>query len=254
MLSDDLSYHPSLSNGSVDFNASSYTDLSQWERANTCFATAMDCCYNCCPQLATWLCSGEVPGVDELVDVINSRITLAGKVSMFYTGLNRVRSSAGAGLDWLRNHPQETDSCDIVYYRTLEEIPAIDAYGNAINKKYKDKPTRAGIYHQRYQKLLSQAFAATAAGRVYVFMPASVASDGAGESDENTWRNWEYPALTRNPLVNRITRVDPTTDVPAQDIWVKGVNGPSQMEPRGTNWPYGLSDQRLIDTNARDVV
>lgn len=53
---------------------------------------------------------------------------------------------------------------------------------------------------------------------------------------DNTWLGWEYPALTRNPDVTEIVRIDPRKgeDHTPVIIWKRG-DEPTVDPPRGAD-------------------
>ena len=88
----------------------------------------------------------------------------------------------------------------------------------------------------KYLSNLSQGFAELTKGEAWLLMP-----DGSGAwSDTSAWGAYEYPALTRNPDVTKIWRVnvagdfrDPTGE--PMLIWDRSRgDGPSPVEPQGT--------------------
>lgn len=57
-----------------------------------------------------------------------------------------------------------------------------------------------------FQKRLSQAFAEVSDKIVY-FLPPPHGTDGTKVPEDAAWGGYEYPALTRNPYVNKIIQV-----------------------------------------------
>ena len=94
-----------------------------------------------------------------------------------------------------------------------------------------------------FLKNLSQAFAETSKGDVYVFIPQGQLPGNQWDLS-SAWGGWEYPALTANADVERILRVD--LDVSDYDnptgtpvvIWdrAKG-DGKANYEPKGIRGP-----------------
>lgn len=91
--------------------------------------------------------------------------------------------------------------------------------------------------------LVSQALAETCQGDVYFFTPSS---QDPSQPATNVWWTHEYPALTRNPKVTSIIRVDPTLkddEGNFQDdgevIWVQGDPATSEL-PGGTGYTFNV--------------
>ncbi|KAH8778475.1 hypothetical protein F5883DRAFT_693199 [Diaporthe sp. PMI_573] len=86
-------------------------------------------------------------------------------------------------------------------------------------------------------RLASQALAEQCSGRVFFFTRGDQEpGDSWANRNDNTWVGWEFPALTRNPAVTEIIRIDPR---PGQDrtpkvIWTQG-DAPVDPAPRGVD-------------------
>lgn len=82
-------------------------------------------------------------------------------------------------------------------------------------------------------------------GRVFLFTRADKEPGWDWRNPrDNTWVGWEYPALTRNPAVTEIVRIDPR---PGEDntpliIW-KREFGPTANPPRGAD--ESVTDDRI---------
>ncbi|KAF2222756.1 hypothetical protein BDZ85DRAFT_131677 [Elsinoe ampelina] len=226
-----------------------------WKRADggfPCFVRNFLCCWTCCPPDSppprpielrpnpstnnpAWTCTGEVPSLDELrYHAIRLR-DIEVKTSIFYTKLVKGRAVEAAAC-WFDEYEEGVKRGDMAHFNNILD----DDYYFAVASAIKKMPN-ADRNIDRFQKLLSQAFAETSSGRVFVFMPSDSDVAGSAYDDMNVWKNWEYPALTRNVRVEEIRRVDPRVDQQSQQAWRKG-DGPSEREPTGTNWPPGLAD------------
>lgn len=113
-----------------------------------------------------------------------------------------------------------------------------------------------------FLKNLSQAFAETSKGDVYVFIPQGQLPGNQWNMD-SAWGGWEYPALTANTEVDRILRVDLDVTDPnnptgtPEVIWDRSKgDGKADYEPKGTrgsSLPVGLpADQVPADWDQPD--
>ncbi|KAL1879180.1 hypothetical protein Daus18300_001759 [Diaporthe australafricana] len=86
-------------------------------------------------------------------------------------------------------------------------------------------------------RIASQALGEECSGRVFIFTRGDKEPGWDWKNpNDNTWVGWEFPALTRNPAVTDIVKIDPR---PGEDhtpliIW-KREWGPSANEPRGAD-------------------
>ena len=103
----------------------------------------------------------------------------------------------------------------------------------------------------RFLENLSQAYAELTKGEAWLFMP-----DGSGAwSDSSAWGAFEYPALTRNPDVTKIWRVnvagdffDPTGEPTL--IWDRSRgDGPSPFDAKGTRERTNPPDSPLTEVS-----
>lgn len=92
----------------------------------------------------------------------------------------------------------------------------------------------AGWYRDVAMKNIAQAYAEASHGRVYVAMAdeSNRSNNINGWSTQLAWGGWELPALTRNPNVRSIYRVDPRTNNSPRVIWRRGM-APTTQEPKG---------------------
>ena len=63
-----------------------------------------------------------------------------------------------------------------------------------------------------FPRNLSQDFGEKIKGKVHLCIPQTVAPDDRSWTLNSAWGGWEYPALTRNPDVTEIWRVDLVDD------------------------------------------
>ncbi|KAF4555651.1 Hypothetical protein D9617_2g056140 [Elsinoe fawcettii] len=221
-----------------------------WKRADggfRCFVANYLCCWTCCPpstpapQPSTpgepqsdpaWTCTGEVPTLDEMKFHAVRLGLVQSKTSVFYTDMGGDGAIKQAKC-WFSEHDEGIAPTDIAHFNNVFNDYYFMKVGSAIAKK------QGWLGTTRFQKLMSQAFAEMSSGKVFVFMPQGKDHTGADYDEKNTWKNWEYPALTRNEKVIEIRRVDPRVDVRSEQVWQKA-NGPSSREPLGRNWPVGI--------------
>ncbi|XP_014552131.1 hypothetical protein COCVIDRAFT_30438 [Bipolaris victoriae FI3] len=175
-------------------------------------------------------CDGSVPPLDELRAQIQRWGQVAARRPAFYTFLG-----AGGAIKtskcWVQTHP---DLIAPVPNPKIDNLGAV-FFDDIVDKRYEaviGSALSAGR-QVSYQKLLSQAMAMESQGEVWIFTKADVDFDTL--PPDNTWKNWELPALTRNDKVDRIIRTDPTdgSDPPiTRVIWQRG-DPPTANEPRG---------------------
>ena len=151
---------------------------------------------------------------------------------MQYTQLETPPDSIEQAKCWFKSHLiEQVDPDSIAYFNNIISQLYLDTVGSAI------LANRGNQELDRFQKLLCQAYAEQASGRVWVFMPNTVEPpSGINLRPKVAWRTWEYPALTRNPAVTDIVKVDPNNDNQPTVIWTQG-DPPSPLAPAGTNWP-----------------
>ncbi|KAF2454535.1 hypothetical protein BDY21DRAFT_423771 [Lineolata rhizophorae] len=168
-------------------------------------------------------CDGNVPSPDEMRLQIQNHGTVPTKMSMFYTRLGNAGGMAIAKR-WICDHPDDVAPDSFVFFDDIVDPDWEVAVGTSFNGN------QARIV--AFQKLLSQIFAEEAQGTAWIFMPDDVQLDDL--DDMNTWKSWEFPALTRNSKIDAVRRVDPregATQGP-RAIWARG-DPPTPNEPRG---------------------
>jgi hypothetical protein len=176
-------------------------------------------------QQVDYVCSPEPPSVDDCADKIRDWGKVAAKTPIYYT---KLQGWGGLKLckQYFNCNPVERP---VVGYDDIVDNRWFMAQGQAIRDSTPSQATFERLTDQ-FQKRLSQAFAQEANGVAYICTPE-------GESPDNnfpttsTWGGWEYPALTRNPAITKVMRVDPATSVMSQ-IWTKG-------QPATVNLPQG---------------
>lgn len=206
-----------------------------------------------------------IPGVDECNDHIRARGNVGSKTSIFYTGWTVGREGYENSKGWARKNKCRVG--DIVFWETMfaPRTWQHDVEG-AISKPYFLLNKQTGSLSKqflmsgakyteeflntqslKYLSNLSQGFAELTKGEAWLFMP-----DGSGAwSDTSAWGAYEYPALTRNPDVMKIWRVnvagdfrDPTGE--PMLIWDRSRgDGPSPLEPQGTRERMNPPDSPL---------
>ena len=167
-----------------------------------------------------------IPGVDECNDHIRAKGNVGSKTSIFYTGRTSGRDGCEKSKVWARKNKCRVG--DIVYWdsmfapgnwqRDVEEAISkpyflLNQQTGSLSKQFLmsgAKYTEEFLNTQslKYLSNLSQGFAELTKGEAWLFMP-----DGSGAwSDTSAWGAYEYPALTRNPDVTKIWRVNVTGD------------------------------------------
>lgn len=176
-----------------------------------------------------WI-SATIPGVDQCLDRIHEKATVGpGRTSLFYTGW-----AAKPGFKfmnaWARRHCELLGP--VVSWNTIVDKQWILDVQKAISRPL--DIIEAPISEQyaagdKALKNLAQAFGEASAGDVYVFI-----EKGQGDWDpKSAWGSYEYPALTRNPNIRNIYRVDlDLTEDPAQSMSDPDRAGPNN--PQGT--------------------
>lgn len=174
---------------------------------------------NCFSSGNTWTCSNQPPTVAECVTQIRNHGQVGTRISVFYTGLG-----GRTGLT----------TC-LQYFACNTQIGTVVSWDNIVDDGwYLAQATAIGPQNAGpidvFQKRLSQAFGEATRGDAYVCTPESNAPNNDFNQDL-AWGGWEYPALTRNPDVTNIIRVDPATSRTAT-IWRQG-DAATPNAPRG---------------------
>ena len=178
------------------------------------------------------------PSVDDLKTDITSLGTVAGKRSLFYTGLgglggqNQVEAWACLAID--------PSGASFVVFRTL--FP--DSYIQKKLVNIANNPGKSYCCHNSYITIIrsspnstltasidlwgkraSWGWAELAEGDTYIAIPT-----GVTPADDSTWALYEYPALQRNNKVDHIIRVDPNTAA-TTTIWTQGTDPTDTPDP-----------------------
>ncbi|KAL2046380.1 hypothetical protein N7G274_001827 [Stereocaulon virgatum] len=165
------------------------------------------------PALAPLICNPVIPGVDECNAQIRTHGNVGHKTSLFYTGWGS-NGAPGTGGTMTRKYATKyMCGMDTVSWTGLCDGDWRFAVQKAIVEPFK----RPGMNNDElfaleekadpFLKNLSQAFAETSKGDVYVFIPEGQLPNNQWNLD-SAWGGWEYPALTKNTDVQRIWRVD----------------------------------------------
>ncbi|KAH8801777.1 hypothetical protein F5884DRAFT_837872 [Xylogone sp. PMI_703] len=182
--------------------------------------------------------------VEALVQNINTYNVLPQKDCLFYLGLGggqgqvlasqwycSERPSGRGPVVWSTSLDSEFMLTQRTYLKSLSNLAVPDPANTS--------DTQSPFWV--WAALHSQAMGETCNGDVYFFTPKSNPGD---DPSDNIWWNYEHPALTRNPNVQTILKIDPTlrsdngsfTD-PGTLIWSQG-DGPSAIEPAGTGYSF----------------
>ena len=168
-----------------------------------------------------YVCSSEVPSVDDLVAQIQSFGTVGRLDSLFYSGLDGGNAIPLAKQWYCSNVAGGRGA--VAFDNIVDDgwyLAQAQALAGASSSKI-----------DQFQKRLSQAFATASSGTVYFFTKQE--NDGTSMPTTLAWGGWEYPALTRNAEVSEIIQVDPTVDGDlGHVIWKQG-DPVSATEPRG---------------------
>ncbi|KAL2285598.1 hypothetical protein FJTKL_07627 [Diaporthe vaccinii] len=170
---------------------------------------------------------------DELF-VGDKKAVLDGGVNIqyFYTGLGG-RGSIGKIKQYLKCDAARAlfpDQRAVGYPDVIRNEGFMSATTGALNSDGK----KGGLLVPR---IASQALAEECSGRVFLFTRGDKEPGWDWRNpNDNTWVGWEYPALTRNPAVTDIVRIDPRVgeDHTPLIIW-KQEFGPTANAPRGAD-------------------
>ncbi|KAF2153668.1 hypothetical protein K461DRAFT_311755 [Myriangium duriaei CBS 260.36] len=135
-----------------------------------CWIPKSKCCNSCCPSKVQskrpYDCNGEIPPLGEMRAVIQDDKVTQKHTSLFYTGYPHWTAYT-RGKEWLLKHgkTEGIKKLGLAHFNNMVHLAYFQDLNNAIGTKYGLKG------QQRFQKLLSQAFAEESEGIVYVFMP-----------------------------------------------------------------------------------
>lgn len=160
-----------------------------------------------------WVCDFVMPTVPQIVarfrDTTDGGRATAANVVWFYTNLDLATlpetQVLGDCLAWLHYRSIAAyfiaDGCSRAWYDAQAEFMADNEQAFELaNPELDGAPPLTVFAYCYYQAAAEAAVAADA----YVFT-----KDGESWTDHSIWNSVEYPALTRNPNVRRIWRVDP---------------------------------------------
>ena len=211
-----------------------------------------------------------IPGVDECKDHISAKGLVGTKSSIFYTAWSRGKDGYENSKAWARKNKCRVG--DIVYWDIMyspkswqsdvetaiaEPYALLNQQTGSLSKQFLFNGGRKyteDFLNQnslRFLENLSQAYAELTKGEAWLFMP-----DGSGAwSDSSAWGAFEYPALTRNPDVTKIWRVnvagdffDPTGEPTL--IWDRSRgDGPSPFDAKGTRERTNPPDSPLTEVS-----
>ncbi|KAI4864227.1 hypothetical protein F4820DRAFT_339235 [Hypoxylon rubiginosum] len=165
----------------------------------------------------------DVPSVQDIEAELQNHGRVGNDVSLFYTSLSG-QSAIGTIKAWYQCNMQPISRKAGVAF---DEILPPD-YEMRIGRQL-----QSFSLIDKFQKRISQAFAAQSAGQVFVFYP-----DGKGDPIDicstsgqglnppggfSTWCGQEFPALMGNNKVDVIYQVDPKSDTKSGNIiWTRG--------------------------------
>ncbi|KAL8870264.1 MAG: hypothetical protein Q9174_003651 [Haloplaca sp. 1 TL-2023] len=175
------------------------------------------------PPIPVYECGPDVPTVEDCEAKIREHGQVPTKLSIFYTGLQ-----GAVGLQQCKAKLACLGIGEIVLFDNIVDNRWYSAQAQAIFDANANNRVRA---LDDFQKRLSQAFGQAARGAAYICMPDEEDADNVFRQ-EKAWGGWEYPALTRNPRVTSVLRLDPDKDDEPRQIWQPS-DGPTANEPRG---------------------
>ena len=163
-----------------------------------------------------WI-AGTIPGVDQCNDRIRAKATAGapGVTSLFYTGWGPKPGFKYMNA-WARHH-----SCLLGKVATWNTM--VDKVWSIEVQKAIERPLAVlklpeeerNAASDAFLKNLSQGFGELSAGDAYLFVEKGLES----WDPKSAWGSYEYPALTRNPNIRNIYRVDlDLGEDPKQDI------------------------------------
>lgn len=176
----------------------------------------------------TWRCSGQTPTVAECVTQVQNHGQVGNRISVFYTGLG-----GAGGLQTCRQYFACNPQLGVtVFWDSVVDNGWYLAQATAIIQaaRQANPNVNQDAAVDPWQKRLAQAFAEASRGVAYVCTPESNAPNNDFNQDL-AWGGWEYPALTRNPGVTSVIRVDPNTGTNST-IWRQG-DAATPNAPRG---------------------
>lgn len=137
---------------------------------------------------------------------------------------------------------------DVALFKySKEELKRANDFAQHYDAKFVSTGKRLNI-QQTMSARASQAFAEVAIGPT-IFFFTHPEHDGANMDPDTTWGGFEFPALTRNPNIEKIIQVDASFTLRDENgevnpkvhkvIWQRS-DGPSAQEPRGELFAYGV--------------
>ncbi|KAH8803724.1 hypothetical protein F5884DRAFT_512668 [Xylogone sp. PMI_703] len=184
--------------------------------------------------------------VDSIVNSMNNYGAVANKDCLFYLGLNGKNGQSQASAWYCAMREQGRGS--VVWGTSLpkEFLEQNKRYTNKFSNLQAPDPQDSSKTLSPFRvwaSLHSQALAEVCTGVAYFMAPTS---NPGNDPLDNIWWNYEFPALTRNPNILSIVKVDPTLrneDGSFADsghpIWVKS-NPPTEIEPAGNGYSLTL--------------
>jgi len=192
-------------------------------------------------------CNGDVPGVDECVARFAAYMAMRPEEpNLFWSGSEVTFEDAE---EWARRHfrgGRFMDARQVLKYREVSQWYKAESFWIAASMD-----PRASVEHgKHFRKMLdghaSQAYAEVVAGDAYLAIKDGDVPDDRSWSLNHVWGAYEWPALTRNPLVERIFRVDPfVLDAKPRLIWTQA-QGPQGVKPRGSRGPISTGKRLSI--------
>lgn len=191
-------------------------------------------------------CNCVIPGVDECNAQVRHHGWVGNLTSVFYTAWGGFYDG-GRGPDATKQWAwQHLGLCDYVDWGNMVNATWKRLTHTAIQKPFKKLISldKLDDVSDPFEKNVCQAFGEQSAGEAYVVVPK-----GQPIKSDSVWSGYEYPALTRNPRVIKIWKIELETDnlqalryimTPGPRanftktlLW-KPANGPSPQEPKGS--------------------
>jgi len=194
------------------------------------------CIPNCGPSASIWpmQCNGFVPGVDEMLEkareLDEDDPPRESSPGIFFTGYPITQDEA---LKWARPYFEERGMRFTFFDNVITPTWVEWIQFWIIVKRPLEIPLERSLqYMDMMLKHKSQALAEQARGDAYLVVKDDFVTDSTSWDPTRTWGGWEWPALTRNPLINTIYRVRPITGSEPRVIW-RREDGPQGVEPLG---------------------
>ena len=187
-------------------------------------------------------CNCVIPGVEECNAKVREHGWVGNLTSVFYTAWREFGGGWGpkATKQWAW---QNLGACAYVDWDNMANGTWKEATHRAIEKPFESFNLDYDV-SDPFERNVCQAFGEQSAGEAYVIVPK-----GLPIKDESVWSGYEYPALTRNPKITKIWKIELETDnteglrfsqIPGAGanftkilLW-EPANGPSPQEPRGS--------------------